>query len=327
MPFRVRTETIAGRDVLHLHDDASGASASVVPSLGFNLFDLRLPAAGAARPILASAPDFVANPVKPTRNGTPVLFPFPNRVRDARYTFGGKDYQLPVNSAPNAIHGFATVAAWDVTEHKADDAGARVTGRFQISKQAPDKLPHWPADAVLEMRYTLAGRRLTLDVTVANPTAEDLPFGFGIHPYFRLPFGGGDPARTSVVLPAAEYWPLKDSLPTGQRLPVDDRLDFRDGRPMPGLKLDDVLTGLPRDGGVCRLVDQALGAEFRIEFDRHFRELVVFTPPWFEDVIAVEPYTQATDAINLATKGIDGGLRVLKHGEEARMTLVMETRG
>lgn len=33
-------------------------------------------------------------------------------------------------------------------------------------------------------------------------------------------------------------------------------------------------------------------------------------------MIAIEPYTQATDAINLAGRGIPAGLRVLGHGEE-----------
>ena len=53
---------------------------------------------------------------------------------------------------------------------------------------------------------------------------------------------------------------------------------------MAGLKLDDVLTGLAFEGDrcTCRLVDEALGAEFRLGFDRHFRELVVFTPPFGE---------------------------------------------
>ena len=327
MAYRVSTETVGERTVHHLHDDATGASASVVPSLGFNLYDLRLPVAGQVRPVVASSPDFVAEAVKPSRNGIPVLFPFPNRIRDARYTFRGKSYHLVANNGPNAIHGFAIQAPWDVVEHQAAAEGASITGRYQISKQSPQSLPLWPADAVLELRYTLAGSRLRLDITVTNPTAADLPWGFGIHPYFRLPLGpGGDPARTRVILPAAESWVLRDALPTGERRPVDDRLDFRAGRPMQGLALDDCLTGLPRDGGACRLVDEALGAEFRLGFDSHFRELVVFTPPWFEQTIAVEPYTQATDAINLQPRGIDAGLRVLGHGAQERMSLTFETR-
>jgi aldose 1-epimerase len=46
-----------------------------------------------------------------------------------------------------------------------------------------------------------------------------------------------------------------------------------------------------------------------------FRELVVFTPP-HRQAIALEPYTCATDAINLQTQGIDAGLLVLRPGEE-----------
>jgi aldose 1-epimerase len=190
--------------------------------------------------------------------------------------------------------------------------------------------PLWPADAVLQMRYGLAGRRLELAATVSNPSTDDLPFGFGIHPYFQLPLlPGGSLAQTAVVLPASEYWALKEFLPTGERRPVDRRLDFRTGQPLVDLKLDDVLTGLAFDGDrcVCRLFDHHAFAEFRLSFDRGFRELVVYTPPNEPGVIAVEPYTQTTDAINLQAKGIDAGLRVLRPGQKASFTIVMETVG
>ena len=263
----------------------------------------------------------------PARNGTPILFPFPNRIRGGRYHFQGKDYQLPANNGPNAIHGFAMNVAWDVVEHKADADEAFVVGRYQISKNSPQMRPLWPADAVLQIRYGLSGRRLTMTITVTNPTAEDLPYGFGIHPYFRLPLDpGGDPAQTSVVLPAARYWVLSEFLPTGEIRPVDTRLDFRKGQPRKGLKLDDVLTGIDFEGdrATCRLVDQALQAEFRLSFDRGFRELVAYTPA-AGGVIAVEPYTQTTDAINLEPKGIDAGLRRLGHNQQDTLVIVMET--
>jgi len=189
---------------------------------------------------------------------------------------------------------------------------------------------HWPADAILQMRYGLSGRKLTLNITVTNPTADELPFGFGIHPYFRLPFEpGGDLSRTEVILPATEYWVLNEFLPTGERRPVDQRLDFRRGQTVPSLKLDDVLTGLTFDGErcVCRLVDRNVNAEFQLGFDRGFRELVVYTPPGEPGVISLEPYTQTTDAINLQPKGIDAGLRILRHGEQASLSISMETIG
>jgi aldose 1-epimerase len=122
---------------------------------------------------------------------------------------------------------------------------------------------------------------------------------------------------------------LEDFLPTGAIRPVDARLDFRMGKSMKGLKLDDVLTGLEYHGqrGVARLVDLEKKAEFRLTFDPSFREIVVYTPPNQPDVLAVEPYTQTTDAINLQARGIDAGLRILGHGRQATHTITMQTPG
>jgi aldose 1-epimerase len=330
MAFRVDTQTRGGRTVAFLHDDLARSSAAVLPSFGFNLFDLRLPAAGEVRPILSAAPDFAEKPSHPGRNGIPILFPYPNRVRGGKYTFGGKSYQLPITLAPNAIHGFALDAAWDVVEHKATADEAYIVGRFQISKQTPQLRDLWPSDAVLQVRYGLAGRRLSMTVTVSNPTAEALPYGFGIHPYFRLPFApGGDLARTKVIFPASKTWVLDEFLPTGEVRPVDAKLDFRQGQPIKGLKLDDVFTGLEFQGdhAVCRLVDVEKEAELRMGFDRNIRELVAYTPPASPDVISLEPYTQTTDAINLQARGIDAGLRTLAHGKHDVIHITFETVG
>jgi aldose 1-epimerase len=330
MSFRIGTSDHGGRTVYSLHDDASGASARVLPSYGFNLFDLRLPLAGVVRPVLVSAADFADRPGLPAGNGTPILFPFPIRIRDGRFTFEGKTYQLPATNGPNAIHGFAMAAPWDVLEHKAAADRAFIVGRYQLSKHSPESVALWPTDALLQVAYSLAGHRLTMTVTVSNPTAAKLPYGFGIHPYFRLPFPpGGDPARTQVILPASKYWVLKDFLPTGEIHPVNARLDFQKGQPRSGLKLDDVLTGLQyhERRGTARLVDLDKKAEFRLTFDDGIRELVVYTPPQKDDVLAVEPYTQATDAINLEFQNRSAGLRTLDHDRQDTFTLTMESLG
>jgi aldose 1-epimerase len=132
-----------------------------------------------------------------------------------------------------------------------------------------------------------------------------------------------------VILPASKYWVLKNFLPTGEIRPVDSRLDFRTGQARKSLDLDDVLTGLQfhNSQGIARLVDLEKKAEFRLTFDDGFRELVVYTPPQKPDVLAVEPYTQTTDAINLQSQGSDSGLRVLEHGRQDAFSLAMETSG
>jgi aldose 1-epimerase len=330
MACRAESEQRGANKIYTLKDDVSGAYAAVLPSQGFNLFDLQLPVAGAVRRVVVAADDFAERPRPGAGNGVPILFPYPNRVRDASFVFQDRTYSLPPNNAPNSIHGFAVDAVWDVADHGADARSAWITGRYQISKDSPQHLERWPTDAILEVTYVLSGRRLTMTVAVTNPTARDLPYGFGIHPYFRLPFGPeGDLDRTRVILPAGRFWVLEKFLPTGEIRPVDDRLDFRQGQPIRGLSLDDVLTGLQfvGDRATCRLVDLAGNGEFRLSFDRRFRELVVYTPPDRPGVISLEPYTQTTDAINLQRRGVDAGLRVLKHGEHERMDLTLETLG
>src|ERR1700694_1587057 len=46
------------------------------------------------------------------------LIPFPGRVREGRYTFAGKTYQMERNDkeGPNAIHGFLRQVPWEITE-------------------------------------------------------------------------------------------------------------------------------------------------------------------------------------------------------------------
>ncbi len=329
MALRVETEKAGDRTIYRLEDTDSRASASISPSFGFNLFDLRLPVRGEPVRVIDAAADWAAKPSNPGRNGIPVLFPFPNRIRDGRFIFQGKSYDLPKNNGPNAIHGFAIQAAWDVVEQGVDDRGAFVVGRYRISKNTPQSAHLWPTDAILEIRYALKGSTLALDAKVSNPTAEPLPFGFGIHPYFRLPFDpAGEPDQTRIVIPAERTWTLNAFLPTGETPPVDDRLDFRNGKPRTGLKLDDVLTGLIYEGSTCRcrMIDLAKKTELVLSFDKPFREIVAYTPPDNHKVIALEPYTQTTDAINLAAKNFDAGLITLDHDGSQTLAIRLETK-
>src|SRR5689334_4100954 len=45
-----------------------------------------------------------------------LLFPFPNRIKEGKYTFGGEQYQLPVNEAiyGHALHGLLSTADFEV---------------------------------------------------------------------------------------------------------------------------------------------------------------------------------------------------------------------
>ncbi len=331
MSTRVETSRAGERTVYHLIDDSSGASASILPSYGFNLFDLQLPSGNTVRPIVVAAPGWAENPGRPARNGFPILFPFAGRIRDARFSYRGQEFSLVANKPPHAIHGFAYDAPWDVVDHSVIADGASLCGRFQISKNAPQSLDHWPADAILEVRYTLAKSRLTMTSVITNPSSRVLPWGFGLHSYFALPMDRReDLAGTQLIVPADRYWLQKESLPTGERNPVANTgFDFRSGRSMSGLDVDLALTDLNSaedNVQVCRLVDERVGAEILLRFDRSIRQFVLFTPPGSPGVVAVEPYTAMADPFSLRKMGVDSGLHELDPGDTFKIELGFESR-
>lgn len=325
MSYRVRMERRATS--LPLDDTvwvlaSDSARAEVWPALGFNCYRWQVVHDGMAFELLYAAPNLFEEHA-PTRSGFPILFPFPNRLRDGRFSWAGKDYQLPLNdpSGKNAIHGFACRRPWRVVDHGSDLSSAWLTGEFHCARDAPECLPLWPADHRLRVTYRLSDTGLRVDATADNPDRVPLPFGLGYHPYFRIPFGdAGSAEDTSLDVGANSWWELEEALPTGKRIPVEGARDLRLATPFPQLHADDVYTDLDerglrpwdglRDSG-CLHGDK-FGMQLLCSPD--FRELVVFTPP-HRQAVCLEPYTCVTDAINLQQRGIAAGLRVLQPGE------------
>jgi galactose mutarotase-like enzyme len=64
----------------------------------------------------------------------------------------------------------------------------------------------------------------------------------------------------------------------------------------------------------ARLIDPSLKAALDIRADAAFGDFVVYAPP-DNPVVALEPYTCAPDAFNLAVRGIAAGMRELAPGE------------
>ena len=81
---------------------------------------------------------YAADEIAPASAGK-VLVPWPNRIRDGRYTFGGAEYQLPLTEPAkhNAIHGLAGWARWAYVSG-GDDA---VTVEYDV---VPQPGYRWP---------------------------------------------------------------------------------------------------------------------------------------------------------------------------------------
>jgi aldose 1-epimerase len=304
---------------LTLTNTRTGATARILPEAGFNLYQLQLPVGNHTVDVLDATPDFPTTGKSPSHSGIPLLFPFPNRIRGGRYTWAGREYTLDgihQDGQGNTIHGLVIDRSWRVIQVIENAA----VGQFQLSVDAPDRRSVWPADFLIEVRYELRDAGLHCDVRVFNPDNVPLPFGFGTHPYFRVPLAETSKSGDCLIqAPVKEEWELVGCLPTGKRRPVSGRKNLCEGQELEGLNLDDAFTSLsPVDDRIETIVmDPAAGLEVRQSFETAFRDLVVYTPPHGRSV-CLEPYTCITDAIHLSEQGIDGGWRVLGPGAEFR---------
>ena len=200
-----------------------------------------------------------------------------------------------------------------------------MVGEFQASRDDATILDHWPADFRITVSYELDGPSLTSAIKIENPDRRPLPFGFGTHPYFRVPLGaGGNADDCRVTAPAEEYWELVAMLPTGKRLPAQGSRAVSRGLCFADTQLDDVFTGLSFAGETAHatIQDPQSKRTLALEFDRQFRECVVYNPP-HRQAICIEPYTCATDMFALAGAGIETGLRVLAAGEAFATRIVI----
>jgi aldose 1-epimerase len=303
-------------EIITLSDPKTGASAKVAPGLGFNCYSFAAPTTKGPLEVLWAAPDFAAGTAKPSGSGIPLMFPFAGRIRGAKFEFEGKSYQLePGDGLGNAIHGFVINRPWRVTQHSA----SRVVGQFQASIDDPSVLAHWPADFRITADYQLTGATLTSEFTIENPDSRPLPFGFGTHPYFRVPLGGTNGAECVVRVGVDANWDLEGLLPTGGKSSPAVVADLQKGAPMSTLKLDHVFGGLSFENHRCTATvhDPASKHTLAMTFLDQFTTCVVYNPP-HREAVCIEPYTTVPDAFALRARGIDPHLQILAPGQTFR---------
>ena len=135
--------------------------------------------------------------------GSYPMVPFAGRVRNGRFSFQGKDYQLAKRMPPHAIHGTVDDTVWEVI---ANDEKS-TTMRTELG-------PQWPFAGAIAHKVEIEPKkiRFELEVTAAAP----MPAQVGWHPWFVNP--------ASVKTQFTEWLPRDGegmpSAPTRVGLPV-----------------------------------------------------------------------------------------------------------
>lgn len=239
-----------------------------------------------------------------------VLVPWPNRLDQGRYRFGGRDCVAPLDEPGrgNAIHGLVRWLEW----HLLAQTDASVTLGVELSPQ-----PGYPWRLGVEVAYELdSGSSLRVELRATNRSEEVAPFGAGFHPYLAAGPGGAD--RCRLRLPARRRLVLDGrGLPAGEEEVGGGRYDFTAGASLDGLSLDDCFTELgsqAESGGWRAELERGDGRRVAVEAGGEFSHAMVFTadplePPDRRAGVAVEPMTCGPNA--LAT---GAGLMLLEGG-------------
>jgi len=231
----------------------------------------------------------------PTGGRGQLLMPWPNRIRDGHYSFGGRELQLPLSEPArhNASHGLVRWVAWTLVEHSTSSVA--LSYRLMAQSGYP-----WTLD--LEVRYDLSADGLTVSQSATNLAPDPAPFAMGAHPYLRA--GDGPVDGWELTLPASVRLLTDERLiPVGEE-PVDaTAYDFRITRPIRDTVLDHAFTGVVRDeqGRATTTVrDPASGAGVALWMDEHHGWLQVFSADDGTErarcAVAVEPMTSPPDA-------------------------------
>jgi len=168
-----------------------------------------------------------------------LLMPWPNRIRDGRYTFGGRRHQLALTEPDrgNAIHGLVRWASWSLLD-EAEQTRDSVT---LVCRLRPQQGWEWSLD--LSVTYVLTDQGLTVTPRARNVGTDPAPFGFGAHPFLSV----GEDRVDEVLLgiPADSVLDVDDRLlPLGVASVTDSERDFRQPRLVGATELDHAFTDL-----------------------------------------------------------------------------------
>jgi aldose 1-epimerase len=241
-----------------------------------------------------------------------ILAPWPNRIRDGRYEFEGKIYQLEINerNRNNALHGLVSKLDWTII--------SQTVSQVCLGVVLSD-LNYYPTQLELKVDFQLSASGLKWTITAENIGTRSAPYGVSIHPYLV--------ADSNLLINECYL-----------RLAANNVLDVDRERLLP-TQLRDV-TELDFDFRSSKLIDNRLidhafevdidcepvlefrgpsGHGVQMKFDKNAKWIQIHTAdrdgsPYGRRALAVEPMSCPPDAFNT---GLD--LIILKPNDEHSM--------
>jgi galactose mutarotase-like enzyme len=261
--------------------------------------------------------------------GGAILAPYANRIqgqpladaREIEANIAGRHLRLPrnwggrrANARQYAMHGLILDRAFQLGSEGVN----HVTGQLDDETFAG----RWPSRWSLEVRWRLADGALDLDIAAHNRGDIEAPMGLGWHPWFKVLSGERRTAALRIPADArTEVGDYDEVLPTGSVLPVEGTpYDFRAGRRLADLSLDDCFVGLKREMGELKLQLHDPVAKLTLELESPSSAIgaVQVYAPLDRPVVVIEPQFNWPDPFSPVWNGAFTGMAPVKPGERAR---------
>jgi aldose 1-epimerase len=144
---------------------------------------------------------------------------FGNRLAKGQFSLDGKQYQVPVNDGPNALHGGPK--GFDKHVWKAKQTDEKGWVGVTLTYRSVDGEMGFPGNLNVEVQYSLNDQN-ELRVRYKATTDRSTVLNLTNHSYFNLAGAGeGDILNQVATLHAASYTPIDQTLiPTGELAPV-----------------------------------------------------------------------------------------------------------
>jgi aldose 1-epimerase len=257
--------------------------AVILPEAGARLHRLR----AFGHDLLRTPDDPATHTRDPFFWGAYVMAPWCNRMPAEPITVDDRTVAVAPNFVDgSAIHGQVYASTW---ERNGETLGLLGGG------------DGWPWSYELSMRVVAEESSLRVTLAVTNRSADPMPAGLGLHPWWRRP--------VRLRVPGAAVYPsnLEADAVTAA---VSGRFDLRRLAPAPG-GLDGTWTYLGGESTVLGWPE--LGLEAELLASSSLDHVAVATPVDL-DAIAVEPQTHAPGGLIRMLHGQAGGMTRLSAG-------------
>jgi aldose 1-epimerase len=144
---------------------------------------------------------------------------YANRLAGGTFTLNGKQYHVPLNDGPNALHG--GTQGFDKRVWEAQDSSDLSGEHLHLHYLSKDGEEGFPGDLNADVTYTLDDKN-ELQIHYEATTDKDTVLNLTNHTYFNLKGeGDGEIVDHEIMIDADKFTPVDAHLiPTGELKPV-----------------------------------------------------------------------------------------------------------